>query len=511
MIHNILEYLEGSARRVPDRVAFTDERETITFAALEHTAKAIGSALAVRIPVRSPVAVLMDPRNARCVAAFLGIVYAGSFYVPLDPAMPAERLAMIIGTLQPAMILHDRKCVSAVESLHDVPCGILAYDEAVTCPHDIRLLNDIRVQSSVYDLLTVLYTSGSTGIPKGVTQSQFSFLHYTEATIEVFGFTEDTVFGNQSPFFYANSIIDIYPPMALGASVYLLPANVLMFPKRFVECLNEAHVTELTMTPSSYVQIANSGTLSANALPHLKHVIMSGEAMPWRQMSQWMEAAPDAGMYNFYGSTEMFSVAVYKIDRTFTDGEIIPVGKPYKPVHIMFLTEEGEEMPRGEAGEMYIANPWLSSGYYRDAVRTNAVFVSDPLGRGYAERFYRTGDLGRFNDRGELIVLGRKDTQIKHMGYRMELGEVEYALRSLPDWRDGCCLFDREAGQIYCFWDGELTQREIVDALREKLPKYMLPDQYVHLDELPHTANMKIDRVRLQKYYKSTGNVTCAE
>lgn len=503
MTGNVLDYLENSARRVPERAAYTDERQTITYRELESLSKAVGTALSQKVLPRTPVAVLMDARDARCVAAFLGILYAGCFYVPLDPAMPKERLELILRGLEPALILYDEKCAPRVAGL---PYDTMRYAQAIACERDQSVLDAIRAQTSVYDLLTVLYTSGSTGIPKGVSQSQYSFITYTEATNEVYGFTEDTVFGNQSPFFYANSIIDIYPPIALGASVYLLPANALSFPQKFIDCLNAHKVTELTMTPSSYVQVANSGALTPNALPSLRYVIMSGEVTPWKQISLWMEASPNAGFYNFYGSTELFSVAVHRIDQPYSDGEIIPVGPPYRHVHILFVGEDGREVPRGEAGEMFIANPWLSSGYYKDKRRTDAAFVCDPMERGYHERFYQTGDMGRLNEKGQLVVLGRKDTQIKHMGYRMELGEVEAALQAIPGWQDGLCLYDKESGLIYCFWEGALTRQDITVALRTKLQKYMLPDRYIHFDVLPHTSNMKIDRVKLMECFQDDEN-----
>ncbi|MDR1598541.1 MAG: AMP-binding protein [Oscillospiraceae bacterium] len=498
MVTSILEYLEASASRSPDKAAFTDERGDITYAALLSLARSIGTALAKRIEARSPVAVLMDARDARCVPAFLGAVYAGGFYAPLDPAAPADRLRLFLQTLKPAAMVYDHKYAGLAGGLMDAAGDIVSYDELSEREAAPSILEDARKRASVFDTLTVLFTSGSTGAPKCVAHNHLAMINYTEITNEVFGFTEDTVFGNQSPFFYANSIIDIYPPLALGASVNLLPASASSFPKRFVERLNSSRVTELTMTPSSYVHIANSGALAAGALPRLRSVIMSGEAAPWRQVRQWMDAANHAVFYNFYGSTEALPVAVYRIDRDFSDDEAIPVGRLYDRVHILFLDENGGEAPMGEPGEIYVSSPWLSTGYYRDKARSDAAFVNDPLGRGCAERFYRTGDFGRVNARGELVVLGRMDAQIKHWGYRMELGEVERALRGLHGWNDGCCLFDRRSGLVYCFWDGKLTERDIVSGLKVKLPKHMLPDRYIHLESVPYNANSKIDRSALR-------------
>lgn len=498
MVGNVLEYLENAAARWPDRIAFADEKATLTFSALHDAARWVGSAVAVCTQPRQPVAVVMNDRSVTCVAALLGVLYAGCPYAPLDAAMPLERLQIILDQLQPAAILCDESTRAAVARVN-AACPVLLCEEAAKARVDEERLAGIRAQDSAWDILSILYTSGSTGIPKGVAQSQYSYITYTEATVEKYSFTQETVFGNQSPFFYANSIIDIYPPLMLGATVYILPARCLSFPKMLVEQLRERHITELTMTPSSYIKAAQAGVLKAGCLPELEYIILSGEAAHWQTLQCWMQAAPNAGVWNFYGSTEVFSVAVWRIDRDFTDGEIIPVGVPFAQVEVLIVDEDGLPLPRGERGEMLISNPWLCSGYYRDVKRTWNAFVIDPLDRGYHARYYRTGDIGCISADGALTVLGRKDSQIKRAGYRMELGEVDVALRSIPGWQNGCVLYDRASRKLCCFWDGALTQKEIQAALKKQLPRYALPDTFVHVEEIPYTATMKIDREKLRK------------
>lgn len=498
MVGNVLEYLEHATERWPDRTAFADEKTSLTFAELLHTAQRIGSMAAACTQPRQPVAVLMNDRSVHCVAAMLGVLYAGCPYAPLDAAMPPERLQVILDQLQPAAILCDESTRAAVSRV-SMPCPVLLYEEAAQARVDEMRLATIRAQDSVWDILSILYTSGSTGIPKGVAQSQYSYITYTEATVEKYSFTQDTIFGNQSPFFYANSIIDIYPPLMLGAAVYILPARCLSFPKMLVETLRERHITELTMTPSSYIKAAQAGVLQPGCLPELTYIILSGEAAHWQTLQCWMQAAPSAGVWNFYGSTEVFSVAVWRIDREFADGETIPVGVPFAQVEVLIVDEDGNPLPRGERGEMLISNPWLCSGYYRDTKRTWNAFVIDPLDRGYHTRYYRTGDIGCIDEDGKLTVHGRKDSQIKRAGYRMELGEVEVALRQIPGWVNGLALYDKASGKLCCFWEGELTQKEIQASLKKQLPRYALPDTFIHVEEMPYTATMKIDREKLRK------------
>ncbi len=502
MKRNILEYLEATANRVPDRLAFYNDSEALTFAELMKMSQRIASALAhVTVP-RQVVALLLDARSIQNLPSMFGTVYAGCAYAPLDITMPAERLQLLLDIMQPAAILADAKGMAALRNVAITGIPVLSEQEATKTAIDEEKLAHIRKQSSVYDPMSVLYTSGSTGIPKGSIQTHFSYIHWTEATMEVYGLDEDVVFGNQSPFFYANSLLEIFPPIAMGAKVYLLPSGVLTFPQKMIQCLKREHITLLCMTPSSFVSIVNAGVLEDNCLPELRWGIMSGESMPWLPLTAWMKATPHADWWHFYGSTEMFSVAVGKVDREHPPEGRLPVGKPFGLAHILFVDENGEEVQDGTLGEMLVSSPWIASGYRRDRERTEKAWVTDPLNRGWHERFYRAGDLGYMCPDGQLMVMGRKDDQIKHMGYRMELGEVEAALGSVEDVEEGCILYHRETDKIWCFYTGNLDEKQLKQALRKLLARYMVPDVFQHMDTLPHTANMKADRVRLKAMMK---------
>lgn len=497
MLTDMLEYLERTVRRVPEKIAFCDDREKLTFGELEEASRRIGTALAAE-GQRKNVAILMNSRSICNIPAIYGALYAGWAYAPLDISMPGEQLFRILQRLEPGAILADEKGEKALLNLPETGVPVIRFWDAVSGPQDEERLRQIREKRSALDPMSILYTSGSTGIPKGSVQTEGAYLHWTEATIRVYGFDETVTFGNQSPFFYANSIIDIFPPVALGATVYLLPAGILNFPQKLIECLNEHRITELTMTPSSFIGIANAGVLERDSLPWLRYGIMSGESMPWQPLKVWMEAATSADWWHFYGSTEMFSVAVGKVCPQNCAGERLPVGKPFSGVHLLFLDEQGGEASPGMPGEMLVSSPWVSVGYHRDDARTGAAWVTDPRNQGDGERFYRSGDIGYMREDGQLMVLGRRDTQIKHRGYRMELGEVEAALRSIPGWRDGCVLFDGRSGKVGCFFTGELDEKEVKRELKKRIVHYMMPDIFIHREELPYTASMKLDRARLR-------------
>lgn len=497
MTPHILDALDNAAAQWPSRTAFSDERETLTFSSIREEARRIGSGLLPFTALGQPVAVVMTDRSVHCVATLLGVLHAGCPYAPLDAAMPAQRLRLILEQLQPAALVCDGATRNQV-LLAEPDCPVLRLEELRVSPEDEAALQQRREKIGSEDILSILFTSGSTGLPKGVAQSHGSYLAYTDATIAKYAFTQETVFGNQSPFFYANSIIDLYPPLKLGAAVYILPGQCLSFPRMLVEQLREKHITELTMTPSSYVKVASTGVLTPGCLPEMRYIILSGEAAHWQTLHAWMIAAPNCGVWNFYGSTEVFSVAVWRLDRAFPDGEAIPVGVPFTQAEALLVDDNDRPVPKGERGLMLIHNPWLCSGYWRDEARTSAAFVSDPMGKGNGRRYFRTGDVGQFNDAGQLIVHGRADNQIKRAGYRMELGEVEYALRKIPGIQDGCVLYDQESGRLACCYAGEITQAEITRELRKTLPRYALPDLFLQLPDLPCTSTMKIDRQKLR-------------
>ena len=491
---NMLEALERTAERCPLRVAFYDDREQMTFADLRSAARRIGSCIRQYARPREAVALLIDARSIQNIPALYGALYAGCAYAPMDIAMPPERLRQLLALLSPAAVVADEKGEKAYAACGLEAGKLVRCADAVACPEDGEALEAVRRQARSDDPMSILYTSGSTGVPKGSVQTHASYIAWTEATITMYGLQEDTVFGNQSPFFYANSILDIFPPVALGAKVYLLPSGVLTFPKRLIQCLNEHQITEFCMTPSSFISVVSAGVLTDGCLPGLRWGIMSGESMPWQPLDAWMRATPAASWWHFYGSTEMFSVAVGRVDPSYSTEKRLPVGKLFPGVEVLFLDDNGDPVPDGEPGEMYVQSPWVATGYYRDEARTDAAWVT-MAGR----RRYRSGDMGYLRPDGQLMVLGRKDRQIKHMGYRMELGEVEAAVSAVPGINESAVLYDRENDRIFCYYTGASDEKTVKAALKARLARYMLPDELIRLPQMPHTASMKIDRGALSR------------
>ena len=502
MIRNILDYLEQSARHYPDKIAFADEMSTCTYKELWETARSVGTKLANYVPPRSPVPVFMEKR-VETIYAFLGAVYAGCFYVLLDPKLPSERLKQILQTLQSeVLVLHPdyEKQFKALEYERNV-VNIL---EALQEEEDAVLLEAIREQRLDIDPLYAIFTSGSTGIPKGVLVSHRSVIDFMEEFVDIFGITDKDVIGNQAPLDFDVSVKDIYSTLKTGATMQIIPKKLFSFPTKLLDYLDEREITTLIWAVSALCIVTTLKGLEYKVPQKVNKIIFSGEVMPIKHLNEWKKYLPDALYANVYGPTEITcNCTYYIVDREFQPGESLPIGQPF-PNEKVFLLDEENQLVReaGKKGEICVSGTALSLGYYRNPEQTEKVFVQNPLNEKYLERIYRTGDMAYYGHDGYLYFASRKDFQIKHMGHRIELGEIELAMEMAEGIRRACCTYDEPENKIIAFYEGEAEKRQIVRALGKKLPAYMIPNVWVKMDRLPITKNGKIDRKKMLKEYR---------
>ena len=495
---NVLEYLEATVGRVPDKTAFADDDGALTFAEVSHHARAIGTVLAEKGLTGEPVVVFM-PKSPATIATFFGCVYGGDYYVPIDPEMPRFRIELIFENLQPRAVICDRSVTAELES-YSHGGEIFYYDEMIGRPVNDGLLADVRDRQIDTDPIYIVFTSGSTGVPKGVVACHRSVIDYIEQLSEVLGFSEETVFANQSPLYFDACLKELYPTIKFGATTYLTPKQLFMFPVKLVEYLNLHKVNTVCWVVSALTMISAFRTFDKVKPAYLRTVAFGSEVFPIKQFKRWREALPEATFTNLYGPTETTGMCCYfRVDRDFAPDDVIPVGRPFHNREILLLTEDNRRAQPGEVGEICVRGTALTLGYYHAFDRTAEVFVQNPLNDRYPELIYRTGDLGRFNERGELIFVSRKDHQIKHMGHRIELGEIEANVNRLAGVSMCCCLFNKEKDRIELFYVGDPDEAALLTALKEKLPRYMLPNRLKKLETLPLTPNGKTDRMALQK------------
>ena len=494
---NVLEYLEASAQKYPDKIAFSDEHEEITFSQLLLRAKAIGTQIAERTSATCRPIAVVTGRNHRCVAAFLGVLYSGNYYVPIDSEMPEQRLNVIFDKLDPELVLYSEKDgVTSQRVLGEM--GFLYSDESKI---DEALLARRRGSVLDTDPVYIIYTSGSTGTPKGIVISHRAVIDFVEWMADAVKYSHEDVFANQAPFYFDCSVKDLYLTLKLGATDHVIPKKLFMFPTLLIDFLNERKVTALTWATSGFNLISSSGILEKKAPLYLKTVAVGGEAMLAKHLNRWRRALPSVKYVNLYGPTEVtVDCTWFEVKKEYEDSEAIPIGKACANKEVLLLDEDLRPVPAGTPGEICVRGIGVSLGYYNEPEKTQAAFVQNPAVP-YLDRIYKTGDIGIANEDGDIVFQARKDGQIKHRGYRIELGEIERAVNGIEEIVDAVCFYDAQKGRIVCVYEGSVDSKEITARLMKIIPKYMLPNIYRQVEKMPHNANSKIDRVRLKEEY----------
>ena len=557
IMKNVLEYLEQSAQKYPDKIAVKDTTCAYTYEQLQKKARYIGSRLAKHTTPKHPVCVFAD-KSADTLAVFFGIVYAGCFYTLVDPSFPEARIQSMLSVLEPDVIVdgsnapdklaacgctervirmetlvHGLKfectnsedtdnvaqtgadgitgCVNQQKELcavDEIDSGETGYADPQAELSEIEnaRLQEIRESMIDTDPLYCNFTSGSTGTPKGVLVAHRSVIEFIDQFTEIFDITKADVIGNQAPFDFDVSVKDIYSAMKVGATLVVIPKAYFMFPNSVVDMLDENHVTTLIWAVSALCLLNRLHGLKHKVPAHINKILFSGEAMPIRQLHAWQSCYPDATFVNLYGPTEITCNCTYHIlEREYTEEEKLPIGIPF-PNERVFLLDEDDQLIEpgsvGKIGELCVAGTTLALGYYRNAAATAKAFVANPLNADYPEIIYRTGDLASYGGDGLLYFAGRKDFQIKHMGHRIELEEIEHALAAIPEIEGAACFYDREKNKVVACYIGIDDKKYLITAMKKKVPDYMVPNVFCKVDMLPLNKNGKTDKKLLEAQYK---------
>jgi len=496
---NVLEYFEKTLLNYKDKIAIIDNNDKLTFSGLEKYAKRLSYLINLQINIiNKPIGVFL-PKGANSVIAFLGILYSGNFYVPLDIKTPQKRIGAIIDNLRPELVIttgtyleilllqgFDKDRILLIEG---------AYNKKITYNNKIILQNlkNIIDRDPVY----TIYTSGSTGIPKGVTISHRGVIDFIDQIISCFSINNGAIIGNQAPFYFDLSTLDLYLCFATGSTLVIIPTNLFLFPIKLLEYIRDKKINTIFWVPSALINIANMGLLDKIDVKCLRKIIFGGEIMPTKHLNYWRRNIKNALYVNLYGPTEItVYCSYYIVDRDFHDNEPLPIGIPFRNSDLIILNKEDKLATQNEKGELCVRGSSLALGYWNNFKETNEVFIQNPLNKNYPDKIYRTGDIVYKNKGGLIIFLGRKDFQIKHQGYRIELGEIENAILSLPGIDNACVLYNKEDKNIILFYESreELSAIFIRKKIMSFLPRYMLPTKYYFLKKLPLNANGKVDR-----------------
>ena len=506
MVTNILDYLEQTALRLPEKTALADDKLSLTFGQWIQQAESIGTAVAqaTNSTIHRAVLVFVDRRIEGLVGA-MGAVESGNFYVPIDCKMPFERVRLIADVCKPIAAVATTE--TDLKTLDQIEFGgpRFLYGEVKDYVADKQVLSSIREQIIDLDPVYSIFTSGSTGVPKGVVISHRGMIDLADWLVETFEFTDRDALGNQTPFYFDGSVKDICICLKSGATLNVIGKKYFTFTKLLMPLLNERHITAILWATSAIVLVGNSDILSVALPEHLRLVTFAGEAMPAKQLRTWQEKLPNVRFVNLYGPTEITVDCTYfEVTRPYADDEYIPIGKACKNMQVLVLKDDDTEAQAGEVGELCVRGTGVALGYYGNRAKTDEVFVQNPLNSLFNDIIYRTGDLVKPEEDGNLVFVSRKDFQVKHKGNRIELGEIEVAVNAIEGVTNAACIFDQPNDKIVLYYtttDGQ--ELDIINLVKERIPVYMFPEVINHLAQMPYNLNGKIDRIELKKQYEN--------
>lgn len=495
-MHNLIEFLENTCKINSDSPAIEAADSSLNFAELRRTSLQIAACIAEMRGShceKKMVAVYL-PKGAKCLCAMLGALYSGNVYVPMDCRAPVNRTKLILEIVQPILIITDDK---GKRTLSDagIPKGLLAnYDSILASAEPVSddfVATTLSFMQDV-DPAYLLFTSGSTGVPKGVVIPHRRVINYINWAREYYSVGGGEVIGNQAPFYFTVSAMDIYLSLATGSKLCIIPENLFSQPEKLLRFADEHEITLIFWVSSVYHHVAKSGALDKTKSNSLKHAWFVGEPMATPSLCYWMKHLPDAEFANLYGSTETDMTICYRVPKDLSPDESVPLGFPCANTEVILLKDDHTAAKSGEIGEICVRGSCLASGYYKDAEKTQTSFIQNPLHNDYPDIIYRTGDLGEIKD-GLLVFHGRRDHQFKHLGYRIEAGETEAIAARFIGIKNVCVLYDGNKRQIVLFYEADVQIDELAyrRALMSDLPVYMVPTRLCGLMPCRSTRTAK--------------------
>jgi amino acid adenylation domain-containing protein len=518
MVYLLSQIIDNAAQKFPERPAFRFHGDTANYANLSTWTSQLANVLIEQgVKRRDRVGIFMNKCLEMPIAVH-GIMKAGAAYVPIDPAAPAERLKFIISDCNISVLIADKAKARVLETIAGQTClncligtvtdaGLpysnISWDEIRSAPAHHPLQHPVMED----DLAYIMYTSGSTGQPKGIMHTHRSGLSYAKLSAQTYGLHEGDRLGNHSPLHFDMSTLEFLTGPSQGACTVLIPEEYAKLPASLSKLIEDERLTVWYSVPFALCQLLLRGAMESKSLESLRWVLFGGEPFPPKYLRALMEVLPKARFCNVYGPAEVNQCTYYHLtEPPDNDLESVPIGKVWPNCEGLVVDDEDQPVSFGNQGELLIRTPTMMRGYWnRDDLNAKAFFIREPFSN-YSEIFYRTGDLVRQNDDGDYVYLGRKDRQIKTRGYRVELDEIEAALSrhqeveeaaafSLPD-DEGTAMV---AAAVILKNDNIIEPSELIKFLKSLLPAYALPGFIKIYRVFPRTSSGKIDRLKLRE------------
>lgn len=493
MDKTVLSYLKNTVANYPDKVCCIDDNEKITYEELDKLSDAVACNLS-KIAVRSTPIPLIMKKSCKALILMWGIIKSGCCYVVIDGNQPNVRIESILNTLNASIVICENDITKKVPSYSG---KMLNYEELIK-NGGAEFKGEQIIDT---DPLYVMFTSGSTGVPKGVLVSHRNVVDFIDIFTELFDFESEDVIGNQAPWDFDVSVKDIFSSIKVGATLRLIPKKYFSLPMDLAKLLDNDKVTTLTWAVSALVILSSRGILEEATPRYIKKVIFSGEVMPAKQYNIWRKCYPDARFINIYGPTEITCNCTYfEVEGMYDEDTVIPMGKAI-PNERVFLLDDNDKLVTSDMvsvpGEVCVSGTAVTMGYFNNPEETKKRFVQNPLNSMFEEIIYRTGDLAYYTETGDLCFSTRKDFQIKHMGHRIELSEIDRCINSFEGVHMNCCLYENE--EITAFVEGNVEEKALILHMRKTLPQFMIPARFVFLASMPFNNNGKIDRKALKE------------
>src|SRR3989454_3102464 len=522
-------WVTEQADRRATSTALVMQDEQLTYEQLEKRTNQLARVLKDWGCQRGDRVCLLMPKSPSAIVAILGILKADCIYVPLDLASPAPRLMHMIACAEPRCILATRPAASLLDDLwanagpsRRIALGWIG-SEKVAGRHfspdfsregcDGYAAKALDYLNGPHDTAYILFTSGSTGLPKGVPITHSNVAHFVSWATRYFNISPSDRISGHPPLHFDLSVFDIFGTFAAGAQLHLVPPDLNLLPNRLAHFISVSELTQWFSVPSLLTYMAKFDVVPVNGFPALKRLLWCGEVLPTPVLLYWMKRLPSVSFTNLYGPTEATIASSYYTVPACPDDPTspIPIGTACDGEELLILDELLRPVKPGETGDLYIRGVGLSPGYWRDPERTRDAFLPNPNSSDPSDRIYKTGDLARLGADRLVHFLGRADSQIKSRGYRIELGEIETHLHALPQLKESAVVAINtdgfEGATICCAYvpipDAHVTPAGLPKELARDLPSYMLPSQWRVFDALPKNANGKIDRRQLKEDFRN--------